>query len=347
MPLLEIRNLTVNFETGKGQARVIDGLNLTVEQGEILAVVGESGSGKSVTAMSVMGLLPAQAHVGAGSQILFDGVDLLTLTPAMMRQRRGKDIAMIFQDPMSSLDPCYTIGDQLTETILAHKKIPKAEAFQQALALLRQVKMTEPERRMKQYPHELSGGMCQRVMIAMALSTHPRLLIADEPTTAVDVTIQAQILALLRELNERLGITIIMITHDLGVVAELCQQVLVMYAGGCVEYTRVESLFTQPRHPYTLGLMNSRPTLERVGRMLTPIEGNPPDLTRRSGGCQFSARCNQAMPRCRESMPRLTPLARGREWPEDGMARFSLSPRISERYNDHLVACFLVGTEEQ
>lgn len=312
MPLLEIRNLTVGFAAGRhGAARVIDGLSLSVEPGEILAIVGESGSGKSVTAMSVMGLLPPQATIGGDSRILFDGVDLLTLSPAQMRARRGKDIAMIFQDPMSSLDPCYTIGDQLTETLLAHERIGRAEARRRAVALLERVRLNDPERRMKQYPHQLSGGMCQRVMIAMALSTRPRLLIADEPTTAVDVTIQAQILALLRELNQQLGITIIMITHDLGVVAELCQRVLVMYAGGGVEYSGVESLFRQPRHPYTLGLMHSRPTLARLGQSLTPIEGNPPDLTRRQPGCQFAARCPQAMPACRAAAPEWIAVAPG------------------------------------
>ncbi|WP_230492924.1 ABC transporter ATP-binding protein [Martelella alba] len=318
MPLLEIRDLTVRFAAGKGEARIIDGLDVRVGQGEMLAIVGESGSGKSVTALSIMGLLPEQARVGRESRILFDGVDLLTLSPAAMRARRGKEIAMIFQDPMSSLDPCYTIGDQLIETLRAHQRVSRAEAWRQAVALLKQVRLAEPERRMKQYPHQLSGGMCQRVMIAMALITHPRLLIADEPTTAVDVTLQAQILALLRELNQQMGITIIMITHDLGVVAELCQRVLVMYAGGCVEYSGVEALFRQPRHPYTLGLMNSRPTLARIGQTLTPIEGNPPDLARRQPGCQFAARCPQAMPVCRHDAPALNPVA-----------------------DDHWTACFL------
>ncbi|ACS84076.1 ABC transporter ATP-binding protein [Musicola paradisiaca] len=318
-PLLEIRNLTVDFTTGKRAARVIDGLSLSLQPGEILAIVGESGSGKSVTALSVMGLLPAQAALGAQSQILFNGLDLRTLSAAQMRALRGKDIAMIFQDPMSSLDPCYTIGEQIIETLRAHRSISRADAFQEALALLKQVRLTEPERRMKQYPHELSGGMCQRVMIAMALCTKPRLLIADEPTTAVDVTIQAQILALLRELNETLGIGIIMITHDLGVVAELCHRVLVMYAGACVEYSDVDTLFTAPAHPYTLGLMNSRPTLTRLGQPLTPIEGNPPDLFRRLPGCQFAARCTYAVAECRQSAPTLVSPTHG-----------------------HQVACFLV-----
>ncbi|MEN0613910.1 ABC transporter ATP-binding protein [Klebsiella indica] len=313
IPLLEIKNLTVDFASGKRHARVIDGLNLTLQAGEILAIVGESGSGKSVTALSVMGLLPTQASLGKQSEIRFNGTNLRGLSPARMRALRGKDIAMIFQDPMSSLDPCYTIGEQIMETLLAHQSMSRIQAREEALALLRQVHLTDPERRMQQYPHELSGGMCQRVMIAMALSSRPRLLIADEPTTAVDVTLQAQILALLRELNTTLGIGIIMITHDLGVVAELCHQVLVMYAGTCVEYASVETLFDTPRHPYTIGLMKSRPTLHQGKQALTPIEGSPPDLFQRQPGCQFAARCRHVTPACRVRPPALTMLNAGHQ----------------------------------
>jgi len=302
--LLEIRGLRTSFAVeGGGEFAAVDGINLSLASGGTLGLVGESGCGKSVTALSIMGLLPRAGRV-AGGQILFDGVDLLSLPPPAMRELRGNRIAMIFQEPMTSLNPAFTVGEQIVEGIMRHRELARGQAKALAIDMLRRVHIPSPERRFDDYPHRLSGGMRQRVMIAMALACKPKLLIADEPTTALDVTIQAQILDLMRMLREDTGTAIILITHDLGVVAELADEVAVMYAGRIVERTSAAALFAEPQHPYTIGLLGSIPRLDLEQDRLAAIEGQVPNPLAPVSGCNFHPRCPFSKPRCeREDQP--------------------------------------------
>ncbi len=304
--LLSVKDLQVTFRTEDGIVRAVNGLSFALNAGETLGIVGESGSGKSVTALSIMRLIAMPpGRIEAGS-IEFDGQDLLRIGESQMRHIRGNKISMIFQDPMTSLNPVLTVGDQIAETIMLHQHRNKRDAMQRALEMLEIVRIPEAERRINNYPHQFSGGMRQRVMIAMALACDPQLLIADEPTTALDVTIQAQILDLMRDLQKRLNSAIIMITHDLGVVAEVCERVLVMYAGNLVEYGTVDQIFRDPKHPYTWGLLQSLPRLDEGGRRrLVPINGQPPNLLRLPTGCSFAARCRYALPECATTPPPL------------------------------------------
>jgi oligopeptide transport system ATP-binding protein len=289
----------------------VDGVSFALERGETLGLVGESGSGKSVTCLSLMGLVPSPPGRTEGGTALFDGTDLLHCPPRELRAIRGKRISMIFQDPMTSLNPYLRIGDQLIEPLLIHEKISKKAALARGLAMLEAVGIAEPARRLRQHPHEFSGGMRQRVMIAMALITRPELLIADEPTTALDVTVQAQILELIKKLQRELGMAVIFITHDLGVVAGLCDRVQVMYAGRIVETTDTRTLFRAPLHPYTRALQRSIPALQPKGAELFTIPGLPPDLTRPPPGCAFAPRCQFATDRCRIEKPALNEVAPG------------------------------------
>ncbi len=303
MPLLDIKNLRTTFSTQVGQVRAVRGLNLTVDYGESVGIVGESGSGKSVSMLSVMGLLPVNAHVNADS-IMFDGRELMTMDEREKRKMHGSEIGMVFQDPMTSLNPLHTIGMQLMEPIKLHMGLNKAQARERALEMLKLVNIPSPESRLKQYPHEFSGGMRQRVMIAIALACNPKLIIADEPTTALDVTIQAQILELMQGLKNQLNTSIIMITHDLGVIASMCSRIVVMY-GGCVAETgTTREIFYSPKHPYTWGLLRSIPKAQMDGThsKLLPIPGTPPDMLRPPKGCPFAPRCPYAMQVCREYM---------------------------------------------
>jgi peptide/nickel transport system ATP-binding protein len=289
-PLLEVSGLRTSFVTRDGIVRAVDGISFSVDRGEIMGLVGESGCGKSVTSLSMMRLVPPPGRIESGS-VVFAGRDLLKLRPEQMRSIRGQQLAMIFQQPTSSLNPVWDVGRQIGETLEIHKGMRRKQARLRALELLRLVGIPDPERRLRSYPHELSGGMAQRVMIAMALACEPDLLIADEPTTALDVTIQAQILDLLRNLRDELGTAIILITHDLGVVAEMCDRVAVMYAGEIVEQTDVGKLFRDPRHPYTRGLIGSIPVPGEVDHELAVIPGNVPNLINLPGGCRFAPRC--------------------------------------------------------
>jgi oligopeptide/dipeptide ABC transporter ATP-binding protein len=305
-PLLRISNLSVHFRTDSGLVRAVDGAGYDVRRGETLAVVGESGCGKSVTAMAVLGLLQKPPAEIPNGTITFEGEDLLSASPARLREIRGNRISMIFQEPMTSLNPVFTIGNQIMEGLALHRGLGPAEARREALHLLELVRMPAPEQRLDEYPHQLSGGMRQRVMIAMALACRPELLIADEPTTALDVTVQAQILELLSELQRVLGMSIVLITHDLGVVAETAERVVVMYAGTVVERATVLSLFAKPRHPYTAGLFLSLPSLDAGTAKLRPIEGTVPDAMHLPNGCRFHPRCPFALPICTEREPALT-----------------------------------------
>jgi len=307
-PLLEVKDLHTEFRTGAGMVRAVDGVSYTVEPGETVAIVGESGSGKSVGALSLLRLIPDPPGRITQGQVLFDGRDLMTLSPEEMRQVRGGDIGMVFQEPMTSLNPVLTIGRQITETIEQHRGGNVAAAQRRAVELLGLVGIADAERRLKQYPHQLSGGMRQRIMIAIALACGPKLIIADEPTTALDVTIQAQILELMQQLTRRLGVALIIITHNLGVVARYANRVNVMYAGRIVESGSAAALYHTPRHPYTIALLRSVPRLDRPRQArLDPIEGQPPDLTRLDGGCAFRPRCRFAVARCAEAKPALLP----------------------------------------
>ncbi len=320
MALLEVDDLRVSFFTPRGEARAVDGIRFTIEPGKTLGLVGESGCGKTVTALSLLRLLPPAGRI-IGGRILFDGHSLLDLDESEMRAMRGNQIAMIFQEPMSSLNPVFTVGYQIIEAVRLHQKLDRRAAREQAIEMLRLVEIPEPERRIDEYPHQMSGGMRQRVMIAMALSCKPRLLIADEPTTALDVTIQAQILDLLGNLQNRLGMAVILVTHDLGVVAERADDVAVMYAGRIVEHACVEEIFRYPMHPYTRGLLRSIP---RVGvtrrRRLLAIPGLVPDLLKLPSGCHFRDRCEVAIEAC---------------------AR--IDPALEDRGGKHLVACLRSG----
>ena len=304
-PLLEIQNLKVVFHGDRGTAtHAVDGLDLSIKRGETLGLVGESGCGKSVTALAVMGLLP-KASAEVSGRIRFDGAELLSLSDGDMRNLRGDRLAMIFQEPMTSLNPSLSIGQQIAESLVRHRGLSRAQAWARTTELLRLVKIPSPEQRADDYPHRLSGGMRQRAMIALALACDPQLLIADEPTTALDVTIQAQILALLRELKTSIGIAIVLITHDLGVVAEICDHVAVMYAGEIVEYAPVEVLFAAPQHPYTIGLLGSIPRLDAKADALAAIEGMVPSLAELPGGCRFAPRCPFVRERCTQAPPAL------------------------------------------
>jgi oligopeptide/dipeptide ABC transporter ATP-binding protein len=308
--LLEITDLTTEFDTSDGVVRAVGGISYSVGVGEVVAIVGESGCGKSVGAMSILRLIPEPPGRIAKGQVLFEGRDLLKLSNAEIRDVRGRDIAMVFQEPMTSLNPVLSIGRQLTETLLRHTDMSESQAKDRALDLLRQVGISDPARRLTQYPHHLSGGMRQRAMIAMALCCEPKLIIADEPTTALDVTIQAQILELMKDLSERLGVAQLIITHNLGVVARYAKRVNVMYAGKIVEMGTAKEIYHHPRHPYTLGLLASVPRLDQPrGTILIPIEGQPPDLTRLDEGCAFRPRCRFATDRCAYEIPELESVA--------------------------------------
>ena len=305
MPLLEVTDLRTSFHTRSGVYRAVDGVSFTLERGETLGLVGESGSGKSVTCYSLMGLVPQPPGRIEGGRALFDGIDLLNCSPAQARAIRGKRIAMIFQDPMTSLNPYLRVSEQLIEPLLIHEKISRADALARGLAMLEAVGINDPARRLHQYPHEFSGGMRQRVMIAMALITRPELLIADEPTTALDVTVQAQILELIKKLQREFGMAVLFITHDLGVVSELCDRVQVMYAGRIVERAATRDVFSSPQHPYSRALQRSIPALQRKGEPLHTISGLPPDLSQPIAGCPFAPRCEHANDACRTESPTL------------------------------------------
>jgi oligopeptide/dipeptide ABC transporter ATP-binding protein len=300
--------LRTYFASERGEVRAVDGVDLALERGRTLGVVGESGCGKSVTALSIMGLVPQPPGRIAGGEVLFEGEDLLKLPPRRMRELRGDKLSMIFQEPMTSLNPAFPAGEQIAEALLRHKKISKEEANRQAVEMLRRVRIPTPERRALDYPHQLSGGMRQRVMIAMALACNPKLLIADEPTTALDVTIQAQILELMRALRAELGTAIILITHDLGVIAELADDVAVMYAGKVIERCAADRIFSEPQHPYTVGLLGSIPRLHLEQERLSAIEGFVPDAAAFPQGCRFHPRCPFAVEKCRTEVPPLLPI---------------------------------------
>ncbi len=305
-PLLEVRELHTEFRTGAGVVRAVDGISYTVEAGETVAIVGESGSGKSVEALSILRLIPNPPGRIVSGEVLFDGRDLRKLTEEEMRSVRGRDIGMVFQEPMTSLNPVLTIGRQITETLEQHQGATREDADKRAIELLAMVGIAEPRRRLRQYPHQLSGGMRQRVMIAVALACNPKLIIADEPTTALDVTIQAQILELMKSLTQKLGVAQIIITHNLGVVARYASRVNVMYAGRIVEAGSAEAIYHDPRHPYTVALLKSVPRLDQPRRArLDPVEGSPPDLTKLDGGCAFRPRCRFAVDKCATAYPKL------------------------------------------
>jgi peptide/nickel transport system ATP-binding protein len=309
-PLLQVRDLRVTFHTDAGVVQAVDGVSFDVRRGETLAIVGESGSGKSVTALSLLRLLDSVPTATRSGQVLLDEQDLFALGPDAMRAVRGNRIAMIFQEPMTSLNPVFTVGDQIAEAIMLHRRSSAEQARSEVIDLLRLVGIPAPERRVDDYPHQMSGGMRQRVMIAMALSCRPRLLIADEPTTALDVTVQAQILELLARLQRELGMSVLLITHDLGVVAEVAQRAIVMYAGKVAEEAPVESLFAAPRHPYTAGLLESLPSMSgkrRQGR-LRSIEGSVPDALSFPPGCRFHPRCRHRFEPCARDLPPLVPV---------------------------------------
>ena len=321
-PVLEIRNLVTEFKTPNGVIRAVDGISLKVERGKTLGIVGESGCGKSMLSLSVMGLVPPPGK-NAGGEVIFEGQDLLKLSADEMRRLRGNRIAMIFQEPMTSLNPVHTIGYQLVEALQAHHKKPYKEMREEAIEALRKVRIPAPERRFDEYPHQLSGGMRQRVMIAMALVCKPVLLIADEPTTALDVTIQAQILNLLRELQQETNMAIILITHDLGVVAQVADDVAVMYAGKVAERASVNAIFKDPQHPYTIGLMGSMPRMDEDVDRLVAISGVVPPPFRLPSGCRFNPRCPFSDEECTATLPAL-----------------------HELQSNHLVACHKAPVED-
>lgn len=321
-PILAVEDLRVRFRAEGGAVSAVDGVSFALRPGRTLAIVGESGCGKSATSLAIMGLLAPNAAVSG--RVAFQGADLLTLAPDALREKRGAELAMIFQEPMTSLNPAFTVGNQISEAILRHRKVTRNEAAQQAVAMLDRVRIPAPERRFHAYPHQLSGGMRQRAMIAMALACGPKLLIADEPTTALDVTIQAQILDLLRQMQDETGTAILLITHDLGVVAETAYDVLVMYAGRVAEHAPVGRIFARPQHPYTIGLLGAVPRLEVSRSRLASIEGAVPDPRNPPPGCRFAPRCPFQVPRCVAESPPLAPHGAGHEaacWraPLDGL----------------------------
>jgi len=310
--LLEVRNLRTTFTTDEGEFAAVDGVSFTLDAGRTLGLVGESGCGKSVTSLSIMRLVP-QPPGRIEGEVRFDGEDLLALSAQAMRELRGNRMSMIFQEPMTSLNPAFTVGEQIAEAILRHRDVTRAQAKEQAIEMLRRVRIPSPEQRYDDYPHRLSGGMRQRVMIAMALALSPQLLIADEPTTALDVTIQAQILELMRALREETDAAIVLITHDLGVVAEVADEVAVMYAGRIVERAPVRALFAQPHHPYTIGLLGSIPQLDVTQDRLAAIEGQVPTASTPVTGCRFNPRCPFALARCRSEDQPLRQIEPGHE----------------------------------
>ena len=307
--LLDVQDLRTHFFTDDGVVKSVDGVSFKIRKGETFGLVGESGCGKSVTALSIMKLIPSPPGRIVSGSILFDGQDLATFSEKEMQSVRGNKISMIFQEPMTSLDPVFTIGSELIETIRLHQHLDKDDAWDKAVEMLELVGISDPQSRMKKYPHELSGGMRQRVMIAMALACEPSLLIADEPTTALDVTIQAQILALMEDLKKQFGTSILLITHDLGVVAQYCTDVAVMYAGNIVEQGTVYDIFDEPHHPYTQGLIRSVPSLDRQVNRLEILEGSVPSLINPPEGCRFQPRCKYALPACSTSFPDLRHVA--------------------------------------
>jgi peptide/nickel transport system ATP-binding protein len=309
--LLEVRGLRTHFASERGEVRAVDGVDFRLERGRTLGIVGESGCGKSVTALSIMGLVPQPPGRIAGGEVRFEGEDLLQAPVQRLRDLRGDKLSMIFQEPMTSLNPAFQVGDQITEVLLRHRNLTRGEAHEKTVEMLRKVRIPSPEARANEYPHQLSGGMRQRVMIAMALACNPKLLIADEPTTALDVTIQAQILELMRALREELGTAIILITHDLGVIAELADDVIVMYAGKVVERCAVPRLFAEPQHPYTIGLLGSIPRLDLEQERLSAIEGFVPDAAAMPEGCRFHPRCPFSVERCRKESPELKEIRSG------------------------------------
>ncbi|WCK55970.1 ABC transporter ATP-binding protein [Aneurinibacillus sp. Ricciae_BoGa-3] len=317
--ILEVNDLHVSFHTYAGEVKSVRGVNFTVKKGETVAIVGESGCGKSVTAQTIMQLLPQPPAVYKQGSIIFNGQDLLVKSEKEMQKIRGNEVGMIFQDPMTTLNPTMKVGDQIAESLIKHQGLSRGDAHKRAVEILRMVGIPQPDKRAKQYPHEFSGGMRQRGMIAIALACAPKLLIADEPTTALDVTIQAQILELMKELQNQTGTSIILITHDLGVVADMCDRVVVMYAGQVIETGTVDEIFYKPQHPYTKGLLKSVPRLDmNKHEPLHPIIGTPPDLLNPPVGCPFFARCEHAMEVCR-----------------------SHDPALEDRGGGHLAACWL------
>ena len=338
MALLEVKDLRTSFRTEDGVVRAVEGINFSVEKGQTLGIVGESGCGKSVTCLTIMGLNPKRNTV-TGGEALWKGTDLLSMKPSALRAVRGDEISMIFQDPMTSLNPVHTIGRQLIEAVLLHRDVTKRVARARSLELLKAVGIPRAETRIDDYPHQFSGGMRQRVMIAMALVNDPDLLIADEPTTALDVTTQAQILSLMKRLQEDFGSAIIMITHDLGVVAEVADDVLVMYAANVVEQAEVHDLFNRPQHPYTWGLMGSLPRLETDVERLTQIPGQPPSLLRPPNGCRFHPRCPYVMEVCKTTVPELVPTQRD----PDHLQKCHLDEETKEREAAKLLAATMAG----
>jgi oligopeptide/dipeptide ABC transporter ATP-binding protein len=337
--LLSVRNLKTYFYTDEGVVRAVDGLSYELHRGETLGVVGESGCGKSVHALSIMRLIPSPPGKIVDGQILFDGRDLLRLPDEQMRRIRGNRIAMVFQEPMTSLNPVLTIGEQIAEAVILHQKLNKKAAWERAIEMLAKVKIPLARERVKDYPHQFSGGMRQRVMIAMALSCNPSILIADEPTTALDVTIQAQILDLMRDLQREFGASIILITHNLGVVAEMCDNVVVMYAGRPVEHTNVRRIFKDPKHPYTWGLLHSVPKLYSRRERLIPIEGQPPSLIDLPPGCPFAPRCPFVMDVCVEEDPPDFPVG-----PDHSAKCYLYSDRATEKEKQAAAAAGLAAS---
>lgn len=302
-PLLQVKDLEVSFFTNAGEVKAVRKISYDLKFGEVIGIVGESGSGKSVSSYALMGIIPEPGEV-IGGDIVFDGAKILEKTEGDLQKIRGKDVGMIFQDPMTSLNPVFTVGHQIEESLKRHTELNKIQRTERIIELLKLVGINQPEKRVKQYPHELSGGMRQRIMIAMSLACNPKLLIADEPTTALDVTIQAQIIELLKELKEKINMSIIFITHDLGVVADICDKIAVMYAGTVVERGSVEEIFYKPQHPYTKGLLKSIPRVDSdEHERLIPIEGNPVDLIFPPAGCAFAPRCESCMKICLENVP--------------------------------------------
>lgn len=302
-PLLQVKDLEVSFFTNAGEVKAVRKISYDLKFGEVIGIVGESGSGKSVSSYALMGIIPEPGKV-IGGDIVFDGAKILEKTEGDLQKIRGKDVGMIFQDPMTSLNPVFTVGHQIEESLKRHTELNKTQRTERIVELLKLVGINQPEKRVKQYPHELSGGMRQRIMIAMSLACNPKLLIADEPTTALDVTIQAQIIELLKELKEKINMSIIFITHDLGVVADICDKIAVMYAGTVVERGSVEEIFYKPQHPYTKGLLKSIPRVDSdEHERLIPIEGNPVDLIFPPAGCAFAPRCESCMKICLENVP--------------------------------------------